>query len=152
MTTAQFEQKRFWKAFEAILMENGEPFSINYEMSGEVKFFASVNKKRARSPIMVSIDFLSREEIVKLNLYIENDVRLFNYIYSKKEQIESELGFKPEWILSGTRNPNTRRVIKTFPVRIGDTESYECVIEKMLPCIVKYISVFKKYVPNLFDY
>ena len=152
MTNAKYEQKVFWGIFENKLIENGEPFSISYEMGGEVKHFAAINKSSPRVSLGLTVDFLYREKIVKINIYIENDIRIFDYIYSHKEQIEKELEFAPQWILEGTRNPNTRRVISTFPVRIGDPNDYERVIDKILPYIVRYKKVFEKYIPNLCDY
>lgn len=152
MTNAQYEQKIFWNRFEEKLTENGNPFFVSYEFNGEIKHYGAVNRDKAWVPLGLTIDFLYREKIVKINIYIQNDVRLFDYVYSRKEQIEEELGFKPQWILGGTRNPNTRRVISTFPVRIGYSDDYDRVIDKILPYIVQYKKVFGKYIPNLCDF
>lgn len=152
MTNAKYEQQSFWEIFEEKLVENGEPFSISYMIGSEVKHFAAVNKKSPRVPLGLTVDFLYRERIVKINVYIENDVRLFNYVYARREQIEQELGFKPQWILGGTRNPNTRRAISTFPVTIGDRNDYARVIDDILPYLLQYKRVFEKYIPNLCDF
>jgi len=152
MTNAQYEQKIFWNKFENKLIEIGEPISICYEHTGTTRNFGCVNKRSARVPLGLVIEFLYREEAIKLNIYIENDVRLFDYLYSMKEQIEEALGFKPQWILSGKRNPNTRRVINIFPVVIGDSDDYDRVIDKMLPYVAQYKRVFEKYIPNLCDF
>ena len=152
MTNAQHEQKIFWSKFDEKLIENGNPFSVCYKFNNETKYYGAVNKSSAWVSLGLTIDFLYRQKIVKINLYIENDVRLFDYVYSHKEQIEKELGFKPKWILKGIRNPNTRRAINTFPVRIGDPNDYDRVIDKILPHVAKYKEVFGKYIPNLFDY
>ena len=152
MTYSQSEQKKFWEIFEDKLVESGNPFSICYEMGGEVRFFASVNKKRAWVALGLCLDFLCREKVVKINIYIENDIGLFNYLYSKKDQLENELGFKPEWILCGRKNPNTRRIITKFPIIIGDPNNYKHVIEKVIPYVVRYKTVFAKYIPSLFDF
>ena len=152
MFSTKDEQVKFWNIFGSKLVENGEPFSINYLQSGEVKHYASVNREKAWVPLGLTIDFLCRDRIVRINIYIENDVRLFAYLYSKKEEIEKELGFKPQWVFSGTHNVNTRRIINVFPVKIGDSEDYERVIDEILPYIVQYKNVFGKYISGLFDY
>lgn len=151
LTPAQYEQKRFWNIFEKKLSECGNPFTICYEINGAVKYFASVNKKSPRVGLGLTIDFLCRYKMVKINIYIENDVELFNCLLANKEKIESELGFSPKWIYSGERNPNTRRVISTSPVIIGNPLDYERVIEKVIPIIIQYKMVFEKYIPNLCD-
>ena len=152
MTNAQNEQIKFWSIFDNKLIENGEPFTICYEHTGTTRFFGTVNKKRARTSLAIVVEFLYRYSVVKLNIYIENDVRLFDYLHSKRTQIEEELGFKPEWIFSGSKNPNTRRIINEFPVKIGDPDDYDRVIDKMLPYIMQYKKVFEKYIPNLCDF
>ena len=152
MTNAQYEQKRFWEIFEQKLIENGNPFSICYEFNGEIKYYGAVNKNKAFVSLGLTIDFLCREKIVKINIYIRDDLDLFNYLYSNKAQIEEELGFKPQWVLGGSRNANTRRVISTFPVMVGNSSDYERVIDQVLPCIVQYKKVFEKYIPNLCDF
>lgn len=152
MTQAQYEQKIFWRMFEKRLNELGNPFHICCEMGGETKYFASVNKNNARVSLGLTIDFLFKEEHVKINIYIENNIPLFERLYSQKEEIEKELQFTPKWILSGTKNPNTRRIISTFPIKIGNPYDYGIVIDKVIPYIVRYQEVFKKRIPNLFDF
>lgn len=152
LTSAQHEQKLFWNIFEKKLVDIDNPFTISYEMNGEIKHYASVNKQKPWVRLGLTIDFLCRYKMVKINIYIENDVELFNRLLANKEKIESELGFTPKWIYSGERNPNTRRVISTFPVIIGNPLDYERVIEKVIPIIIQYKMVFEKYIPNLCDY
>lgn len=152
MTNAQYEQKIFWNIFEDRLKEKGNPFCICYEHIGTVRNFGCVNKYKARVALGLVIEFLYREEAVKINIYIENNVPLFNFLYIKKERIEEELGFKPQWIFSGKRNPNTRRVITTFPIKIGEEEDYCRVIDKLLPYVMKYKKVFEKYISDLCDF
>ena len=75
---------------------------------------------------------------------------MFNSIYRYKSVIEEKLGFAPQWILSGVKNPNTRRIITTFPIKIGNHENYAEVIRKLIPYVIKYQQVFKNFIPNLF--
>ena len=152
MTNAQQEQTIFWSKFEDKLIENGEPFEIIHEKNGEVTFYGAVNKEKAWVSLGLIVEFLYSKKIVKINIYIQNDVRLFDYLYFKKDQIEEELGFKPQWILNGKKNHNTRRIINEFPVNIGDEDDYDRVIDEVLPYIAQYKMVFEKYIPNLFDY
>ena len=152
LTPAQYEQKLFWGIFEKKLVNMNNPFTISYEINDEIKYFASVNKRNARVNLGLTIDFLCKEKIVKINIYLENDIETFNYLHLHKEKIESELGFKPQWIYSGVKNPNTRRIINTFPIVIGNPLDYERVIEKIIPYVIQYKKVFEKYIPKLCDY
>lgn len=151
-SSAPEERKIFWRIFEKELTKHGNPFDICYEMNGDIKHYASVNKQNPFVNLGLTIDFLYRDEMVKINIYIQNDVELFNYLHFNREKIEQELGFEPKWIYSGEKNPNTRRVISTFPVIIGNPLDYERVIDKIIPYIIQYKKVFEKYIPNLCDY
>ena len=151
-SSAPVERRLFWKEFEKKLSELGTPFDICYEVSGDIKYYASVNKTSPLVNLGLTIDFLYKESNVKINIYIRDNVDLFEYIHSNKEKIEDELGFIPQWIYYGERNPNTRRVISTFPVVVGNPLDYERVIKKVIPYIIQYKKVFTKYIPNLCDY
>ncbi len=151
-SSAPEERKVFWRIFERKLEELGNPFDICYELNGDIKYYGSINKFSPLVNLGLTVDFLYRQEIIKINIYIRDDIELSNYLLFNKERIESELGFKPQWILSGEKNPNTRRVINTFPVTIGESSDYERVIEKIIPYVIQYKKVFERYIPNLCDY
>ncbi len=153
MRTPTSEERRiFWHIFERKLAELGNPFDICYEMYGDIKYYGSVNKFRPLVNLGLTVDFLYREKKVKINIYIRDDVELFDYLFYNKEKIESELGFNPQWIFCGEKNPNTRRVINTFSVTIGNPLDYERVINKTISYVIRYKNVFEKYIPNLCDY
>ena len=150
--TAPEERKIFWRLFDKRLAELGNPFDIVYELNGDIKYYGAVNKRSPLVSLGLTVDFLYRDQIVKLNIYIQDDVELFNYLHRNKEKIEQELGFKPQWIYSGEKNPDTRRVISTFSVAIGNPLDYQRVIDRIIPYIIQYKKVFIKYIPDLCDY
>lgn len=151
-SSAPEERKIFWSIFEKKLVDIGNPFYICHGMNGETTHYASVNKYRSFVNLGLTVDFLYRDEKVRINIYIQNDVDLFNYLHLNRGKIEQELNFKPQWIYSGEKNPNTRRVISTFPIAVGNPLDYERVIEKIIPIITQYKKVFTKYIPMLCDY
>ena len=152
MTNAQQEQLRFWKIFDNKLVENGEPFEIIHEKSGEVTYWANVNKNYSFVSLCLNIEFKYREKKVRVGIYIRDDLYLFQRLLNNREKIESELGFNPEWGFEGKVNPNTRRVMNEFPVKLFDERDYDRVIDEILPYVAQYKKVFGKYIPNLFDF
>ena len=152
MTNAQQEQTRFWKIFDNKLVENGEPFELIHEKSGEVTYWANVNKKNSFVSLCLNIEFKYQKEKVRVGIYICDNLYLFQRLLKYRENIEAELGFKPQWVLDGVKNPNTRRIINEFPVAIFDEEDYDRVIDEILPYVAQYKKVFEKYIPNLCDY
>ena len=152
MTNAQYEQTRFWKIFDNKLVENGEPFELIHEKSGEVTYWGNVNKRHSFVSLCLNIEFKYREEKVRVGIYVRDDLYLFQRLLWHREAIEEELGFKPEWVLAGKQNPNTRRVINEFPIELGNDVDYDRVIDEILPYVAKYKKVFEKYIPNLCDF
>lgn len=150
--SAPEERKIFWNIFERKLEELSNPFNICYELNGDIKYYGSVNKFSPLVNLGLTVDFLYRDEMIRINIYIRDDVELFNSLLFNKEIIESELGFNPQWILYGEKNPNTRRVISTFSVLIGNPLDYDRVIDRIIPYVIHYKKVFEKYIPNLCDY
>ena len=152
MTNAQHEQTKFWEIFDNKLIENGEPFELIHKKSGEVTYWANVNKRHSFVSLCLNIEFKYREEKVRVGIYIRDDLYLFHRLLKCRESIEAELGFKPEWVFEGKQNPNTRRVINEFPITLFDTQDYDRVIDEVLPYVAQYKKVFEKYIPNLCDF
>ena len=143
------EQKKFWRVFDEKLIENGEPFSILHEKAGEVTYWAVVNKKHSFVDNTLSIDFLAREQKLRINIYVRNDLALFGVFEGHKQEIETIVGAKLEW-LNGTTNPNTRRIAYIIPIKTGYYSNYEEDIDKVLPIIVKMKKVCELYAEHQF--
>lgn len=146
------EQKKFWKIFEEKLIENGEPFSILYEKAGEVTYWAVVNKNQIFVDNALSIDFLVREQKLRINIYIRTDLSLFRIFERNKNDIEAIMGIPLKWI-EGTKNKNTRRIAYEIPIDTGYFSNYDEVIDKILPVVVNMKKVCEKYARySFFDF
>ena len=146
------EQRKFWRIFDEKLIENGEPFSILYEKGGEVTYWAVVNKKQSLANNALSLDFLVREQKLRINIYIRSDLTLFSIFERKRKDIETTVGVPLKWIV-GTRNKNTRRIAYEIPVNTGYYSNYDEVIDKALPVVDKMKKVCEMYARNdFFDF
>ncbi len=141
------EQKKFWKIFEAKLIENGEPFSIMHEKpSGEPIYWGGINKREYAVMFMycLSVDFLMQKKMIRVNITIRDDLNFFNDLERNKQDIESLVRVPLRWI-KGEKNPNTRRIAFFKYIEIGDTENYAETIDEILPVIMDMIQVCEKY-------
>ena len=132
---AKTEQRKFWRTFDEKLIENGEPFSILYEKGGEVTNWAVVNKKQSLVDNALSLDFLVREQKLRINIYIRTDLALFSIFERNRKDIEASISVPVKWVM-GTRNKNTRRIIYESPVEVGYYSDYDKIIDDVLPIIV----------------
>ena len=76
MTNSEYMQQKFWTTMERKLTELDNPFFFSSR-----SHYAVINRKSAyASKPCVAIDFLVQIQIVRINVYIQNDVSLYNYI------------------------------------------------------------------------
>ena len=143
------EQRKFWKAFDEKIIENGEPFSILHEKGGEVTYWAVVNKKQSFVNNALSIDFKVREQKLRINIYVRTDLALFSIFESNKKEIETIVGVPLKWIV-GTKNKNTRRIAYEIPINTGYYSNYNETIDKALPIVDKMKKVCEIYAKNSF--
>ena len=148
MTNAEQQRIIFWEMFEKELNDQGNPFHISYRTH-----YATINRKSPTSDFCVSMDFLIQKEFLRVGVYIRDNIPAFEHLYNHKEKIESELNFKPTWVMVGDRNPNTRRIQICFPFRPYRRDEYQRIIKQAIPHIIKLISVIPRYsTEDLFDF
>lgn len=141
-------QKRFYDAFQSALDQNGNPFTFKAR-----KGYGTINKRSANSDLCLGFDFWVPRKGFRLNIYIRNDSQTHYYdrLLRYREEIERELGFKPEWVDHGAQNPNTRRIQTCLYFNEHSIEEYEWLLDEALPMIIKYLQVFTKYLPEAFE-
>ena len=143
------ERKRFWSVFDEKIIENGEPFSILHEKAGEVTHWAVVNKERSFVDNCLSVDFLAREEKLRLSIYVRNDLALFRVLERHRNEIEETISVPLKWV-KGTKNLNTRRIMYEIPIRTGVFSNYDEIIDDILPVLVEMKKVCETYAKNEF--
>ena len=86
MTYAQEQREVFWKLFEKVLKEKGEPFKIAYihQIRKEITSFAAVNRFGSFNANALDLSFLIREKKFRVNLYISK-LRIFEHIHPSAE-------------------------------------------------------------------
>lgn len=144
---AEEARTKFWKTLRETLKEQGEPFFFT-----ENKQWAIINKETSNyHEPCVALDFLWREELLRINVYIENNIPLYNRLKTRKEEIERELGFKCWWkennpyTHSDGKGANTRRIEIdiSFDNRSLD---FKALAIKAISIVERYIEVFRGYI------
>lgn len=136
----------FFEILEKEITNNNSGFTID----STTKTSAGVNK--ATSKVWLALDFLVKNGIFRVAIYIPNDskTRYYDRLIAKKDEIESALGFNPEWLDKGAKSDNTRW-IKTEMSFIPHSDSdYKRLAKEALPIIAKYVKVFSLYLPEAF--
>ena len=143
---AEEARTKFWNTLRETLKEMGEPFFFT-----ENKQWAIINKETSNyHEPCVAVDFLWRDEFLRINVYIENDIPLYNKLKARKEEIESALGFKCLWkendfFTHGGKGENTRRIEIDIPFD-NQTLDFKVLVIKAIPIIERYVEVFRGYI------
>ncbi len=160
-TNAEQERAFFWNAFNEILAENGDPFTLSSK-----KQWAVVNRDNPNwTKPCLSMDFLIQKRILVINIFILDDIPLYNRLLANKAQIESDLGiappvsknlfavvnkqtnpnFKVQWV-QGEKGSNTKRIKTELDFTPYDHSDYWRLIEKAIPIVMSYMRAFKRYI------
>lgn len=144
---AEEARKKFWNTLRETLKEMGEPFFFT-----ENRQWAIINKQTSNyHEPCVALDFLWRDEFLRINVYIENDIPLYNKLKTREEEIESELGFKCLWkendrfTHGGGRGENTRRIEKDIRFD-NEALNFKALAIEAIPIIERYVEVFRGFI------
>ena len=140
-------RKKFWDTLRETLKEMGNPFFFT-----ENRQWAIINKTTSNyHEPCVAVDFLWRHEFLRINIYIENNIPLYNQLKEKKEDIERVLGFKCLWkennaftYLDG-KGANARRIELDIPFD-NTMLDFKDLVVKAIPIIERYIDIFRGYI------
>ena len=144
---AEQARAKFWETLRTTLKEQGDPFYFTEERQ-----WAIINKDSSNyHEPCVAVDFLWRDEILRINVYIENDIPLYNKLKARREEIECGLGYKCLWkennsfTYPDSKGANTRRIEVDIPFN-NTMLDFKALTIKAIPIIERYIEVFRGYI------
>lgn len=116
--------------------------------------YACVNRKTAKAAVALVINFLSRERVLRIGIYIEDDgkAKVYDGLEAQKEAINASLGLTPTWRHG---NNGKARWIETLIPIDADKNNYteadfRILAKKAIPIIEKYVNTFSVYLPKAF--
>lgn len=142
--TAEIERDFFWKVFDDYVQEQGDEFMITHKKGIVNQAAGNINNLSPMARETICCEYKFREQTILVQVYINKNEELFDYLYSQKMQIEDDLGYKLEWIKGGKISSSVRRIQKQFPI---NKPIKEMVVE-IYPYILDFIRVFGKFLKS----
>lgn len=140
LNKSQSERLEFWNRFNEILIDRGKPFNVRKATTDHWYDIAL-----GTSEAHVSINLVNKESVVCIDLYINDNKELFDSLYSKKDIIENDLGFKLIW--DRIDNGKASRIKYNIKGLNYDNHSnYDELMNKVIDTAVKMRDTFKKYI------
>lgn len=140
LNKSQSERLEFWNRFNEIVIDRGKPFNVR-KATTDHWYDVALGTSEAH----VSINLVNKESVVCLDLYINDNKELFDSLYSKKNIIENDLGFKLIW--DRIDNGKASRIKYNIKGLNYDNHSnYDELMNKVIDTAVKMRDTFKKYI------
>lgn len=138
---AQQERDKFWNTFDRYLERQNNPFYVSHVKNGKNQAAGNINNLSPMAMQTICCEFKYRDQVILVQVYINQKIELFDYLYSRKKEIEKRLGYEVEWIERGMRSKTVRRIQKVFPI----DKSYYEMVREVFPYILDFIRVFSPY-------
>ena len=133
------ERLAFWEMFNEILIGRGKPFNVR-KASTDSWYDVAMGTSEAH----IAINLINRDNKVVVELYINDNKPMFDRLYEKKEDIETQLGFILQWErLDGKK---ASRIKYDIPgLDFDNHDNYPELINNAIDVAVKMRDIFKKY-------
>lgn len=140
LNKSQSERLEFWNRFNEILIDRGKPFNVR-KATTDHWYDVALGTSEAH----VSINLVNKESVVCIDLYINDNKELFDSLYSKKDIIENDLGFKLIW--DRLDNGKASRIkYKIKGLNYDNHSNYDELMNKVIDTAIMMRDTFKKYI------
>lgn len=131
----------FWSNFNEVLKQRNE-FNIRKASTDHWYNFSI-----GTSTCNLSADLLNKEGKIRVNLWIPDNKELFDYLLSRKQEIEVTVGFPLEWERMDDKKGSR---ISTYieGLSFSKPENYNELSNKIINLLVKFRNTFKPHIKN----
>lgn len=140
MNKSQAQRVEFWNQFNNVIIERGKPFNIRKATTDHW-----YNVAIGTSDAHIDITLVNKDSLIGVELYIPDNKKLFDKLFEKKEDIESNLGFKLDWRRLD-KSKASRIVYCIKGLNFDDHSNYNELMNKTIDLVILMRNVFKKYI------
>lgn len=140
MNKSQSQRIEFWNQFNNVVIERGKPFNIRKATTDHW-----YNIAIGTSDAHIDITLVNKDSLIGVKLYITDNKELFDKLYSRKDEIEEELGFQLDW--RRLDNSKASRIVYHIKgLNFDNHSNYDELMNKTIDLAVLMRNTFKKYI------
>ena len=143
MNKSQGERLAFWNMFNDKIIARGKPFKTRKATTDHGYDIAIDN-----SNCHLRITLVNSESYIGLELYINNNKDIYDYLYNYKDNIEKKMEFCFEWHRLDDKKAS-RILYKLDGLNFDDHSNYPALMEEIIDKILKMKEVFSKYLKEM---
>lgn len=140
MNKSQAQRVEFWNQFNNVIIERGKPFNIRKATTDHW-----YNVAIGTSDAHIDITLVNKDSLIGVELYIPDNKELFDKLFEKKENIESDLGFELDWRRLD-KSKASRIVYCIKGLNFDDHSNYNELMNKIIDLVILMRNIFKKYI------
>lgn len=135
---AQTAKDTFWKYFDEYVEKMGNEFYVTHVKGGKNQAAGNINNHSPMAMQTICCEYKYRDNVILVQVYINQNIELFEKLYSKKEELEKQLGYIVEWVEHGKTSNSVRRIQRKFYINKPLNE----MVETVYPYVLDFIKVF----------
>ena len=140
MNKSQSQRVEFWNQFNNVLVERGKPFNVRKATTDHW-----YNVAIGTSDAHIDITLVNKDSVIGVELYITDNKELFDKLYQRKDEIESDLDFKLDW--RRLNNSKASRIVTFIKgLNFDNHSNYNELMNKTIDLAVLMRDTFKKYI------
>jgi hypothetical protein len=140
VTNTNLMQLDFWNNFNRYLREHKNNFNPRKALP-QNWYDLSVGKTQINLRLVISY----QNNNIRCDIIITEDKTMFKKMFDKKDIIEKELGFNPEWNELPDNKSSIIRYFNNNDVDLNNKDNYENYFRWLLDVAEKYLAIIKKY-------
>ena len=130
----------FWTLFNEEIIGHGKPFNIR-KANSDHWYNAAIGS----SACYISITLVNSSSFVGVELTIPNNKDLFDSLFEKREEIDSEIGFEMEWERLDDKKAS-KVIHKIYGLDFENHDNYKTLMDEVIKKVIVLRDVFKKYI------
>ena len=140
MGKTEADKLEFWESFNDIIMQQGRPFNVR-KATTDHWYDVAIGTSEAH----ISITLVNKESAIGVELYIDDNKKMFDRLLEQREKIEAEIGFAFEWKRLDERKAS-RIVHRIKGLNFDDHSNYPHLMKEIIEKVIVMRKVFKKYI------
>ncbi|MGY6772410.1 MULTISPECIES: DUF4268 domain-containing protein [Gallibacterium] len=137
LSKAQSERFNFWNKFNEIVASRNKPFNIRKATTDHW-----YNVALGTSEAHISITLVNKTNSIGIAVYINDNKKLFNKLYSESESIQNELGFNMDWQRLDDKKAS-RIIYYIDGLDFNNHKNYDELINKVIDKVIAIRDAFK---------
>ncbi|WP_205408033.1 DUF4268 domain-containing protein [Alterileibacterium massiliense] len=140
LSKAQSERLNFWNIFNETLISRNKPFNVR-KATTDHWYDVALGTSEAH----ISITLVNKTNSIGIEVYINDNKKLFDKLFLESEEIESKLGFSMDW--QRLDNKKASRIIYYIEgLDFDNHDNYDKLINEVINRVITVKETFRDHI------